>query len=104
MIDQDNINKEQFKRNITIESEKYASSNLTLKDFAKLVIFRCGGCKGFAREMSFSRSRASQILHGYELPKNPDTINKISLLLNVDSIVLAQLFEREREKENDRRS
>ena len=96
-----------FKPIINYEDKETISSNsknrldLTLSDLAKIVILKFGSIKAFGQKLGIGRSRACQILQGYEIPKRPDSIKKIAEVLDIDLVVLTQLFGSVEEKKND---
>ncbi len=94
-------NEEAVKPKLTFTNYKLDPSTLTLKDFGKLIVFRCGGISRFARMLGVTKGRASQIAHGFSLPESPDLIYKISGILSIDPITLTQLFERYRKNGED---
>ena len=69
-------------------------SSLTLQDLAKLVIFKYGSIQNFSSELGISRGRGYQILKGIDKPRKPSTIKKIANVLEIDPVILAQLFSR----------
>lgn len=86
------LNKEQPNSILTNKSNNNPASNLTLNDLAKLVIFKFGSIADFGRKLGVTRSRASQILTGVDLPKTPDYIKRIADILGIDSVVLTMCF------------
>lgn len=78
--------------NSTYRESEYTASKLTLEDFARKVIFEHGGIIPWSRKLGISRGRASQILHGIDLPIKIDTITKIAATSNIKPMVLQQIF------------
>ena len=87
---------ELIKRKFNSRDNLNLASNLTLDDLARLILFKFGSIQKFSRRLGWTRARGTQILKGYGIPENPEIIRRIANLLNIDSLVLAQLFERER--------
>lgn len=85
-------NKEPINPILTRVNNNNPTSSLTMNDFAKLVIFKFGSIKNFGRKLGVTRSRASQLLTGLDLPKTPDTIKKIAEVLDIDAVVLTMCF------------
>ena len=82
----------QFKPEINEEDKPNRVYNLTLNDLAKLVLFKLGSISEFGKRLGLGRSRACQILKGYEIPKSPETIKKIAAILDIDPVILSQVF------------
>ncbi len=74
----------------------YQNSNINLsvsfRDLGKLAILRFGSITDFGKRLGVSRSRASQILNGLDCPKSPEQIKRIAEILDVDIVILTQLF------------
>jgi hypothetical protein len=96
MADEGFIEGEAIKPQFNIRKSQNLASNLTLKDLAKMILFKFGSIQKFSQKMGWDRSRGVQILKGYKIPENPDIIKKIAELVGIDVIVLVQLFERSR--------
>lgn len=83
---------------ITSPKEKEGYS---LTDIRKIALLKYITYPKIGRAMGFGSKRAWHILHGLYLPKNPDIIRRVANALNIDPLVLTQIFEEERRKEKD---
>jgi len=71
---------------------------VTFSELNKIAFLRYGSTEAFSKKLGVSRSRASQILNGLDVPVKSESIKKIAKLLNVDVVILTQLFAKEREE------
>lgn len=83
----------------------YQNANIKLpvsfSTLSKIAIFKCGSVGAFGRRLGVSRSRASQILNGIDIPIKPDSIQKIADVLSINIVLLTQLFSQQKEDKNE---
>ena len=92
-----------FNQNLHLKnnSEVISINTVTLNDLARIIIFKYGSIKKFSNKMGWTKSRGYQILKGYNPPKNIETLKKMASLLDIDSVVLAEVLFREQQKNEE---
>ena len=101
VISCNSVNNDNIKPNLVNRINHNALYNLNLNDLAKLALFRCGSVKEFGRRLGMSKGRASQILTGFHVPKDPKRVKEIAKVLSIDAVILMQLFEKTRRLKDD---
>lgn len=67
-----------------------------LVDVRRIALLKFGTYPKMGKAMGFGSKRAWHILHGINLPKSPDIIRRVADALNIDPLILTQIFEEER--------
>lgn len=97
-MEQTNIfpNKEKFK-------PKLNNENLSGSDLKSYLILIFGDLRAAGQKAGFSDEvRVYQIISGYQIPKQPKIIKRISEAWNIESVTLTQLFEKLRNNTKQR--
>ncbi len=64
----------------------------------KIAIAKFGSIGGFASALGICRSHGSDILSGKYIIRKPATLRRVAEVLQIDVIVLTQLYERQAQK------
>lgn len=67
-------------------------SSVPLSHLRSYAILRCGSISNFSRRLGVEKSMGSKILSGYYIPKKTSTIEKISEVLGINSVVVTKIF------------
>ncbi len=89
---------ERLKQDFNSLNSSEATLNLEMNDLAKIVSFKFGSISNFGKKMGWGRARACQLLKGHELPVRHESIEKIAEVLDINVVILTQLFERVRNR------
>lgn len=90
--------KELNKQNINIKNEKKRyfgkeqDNYVTFLDLQRIVKLKFGSISKFGQALGVGRSRAFHILHGQYVPKRPETIKRVSEVLDINIVMLTKLF------------
>jgi len=77
-------------------NHKLTSNNLNMGDLKRYVFLVFSDYRTASISCGLSRTRFKGIMNGISLPSSPNIIKKIANGLNIDVVVLTQLFEKER--------
>ena len=91
-LNSNNPSKGALNSNIKKTQENFSIPNLTLNDLAKQILFRYGSFSAFAKKLGVTRQRTYQIFHGIDMPRTPESIQKIADLLDFNAVLLSQIF------------
>ena len=89
---------------LTPKNERERASNLTLKDLNKLILFKFGSFSELAKILHITRQRVYQIFKGLDVPKTAKHIKHIAEVLEIDPVVLSQVFNNASNRELNKKS
>ena len=88
---------EEINTNITGESSSKpsfkAELTLTIDDVRKQALLRYGSVTSFGKKLGITHGLASRLLSGDYVPLKPSSIQKIADALNIDPIILTQIYD-----------
>lgn len=80
-----------LKKNKSNQSQIDVNS-VPLSHLRSYAILRCGSISQFSRRLGVEKSMGSKILSGYYIPKKTSTIERISEVLGINSVVVTKIF------------
>lgn len=71
---------------------KNDSLGLSINDVRNIALLKFDSISGFGRALGITQGMASRLLSGDYIPLKPESIKKIADCLNIDSILLTQIY------------
>tara|TARA_Y100000310_G_C20424685_1_gene688455 strand:+ start:103 stop:438 length:336 start_codon:yes stop_codon:yes gene_type:complete len=84
-----------------LHQEGNITLSVTLADLSKLVILKFGSLQAYGNKIGVTRSHVCHVLKGDIILKKPSSIQKWADALQINAIVLTQIFNSVEEKKND---
>lgn len=97
MVNNNSLLKNEIKPILNDAREKQAlfkaDLNLTIEDVRKLALLKFGSITNFSRKLGITKGLGSRFLSGDYIPLKASSIQKIADVLEIDAVVLCQIYD-----------